>query len=66
MIWAILAILGVPLCVVGSERVAILTDLLAFIREREPPPGESADGVELLTALEERPALELAAPAGRS
>ena len=48
----------------ARERVAVLTDLLAFIRERKALPGESAVGVQLLTALEERLSLELAAAGG--
>jgi len=48
----------------AGERLAALTDLLAFIRERKARPGESAEGVELLTALEERLSLELAAATG--
>jgi sulfate permease, SulP family len=49
----------------AGERVAVLTDLLAFIRERAARPGESAEGVEVLAALEERLSLELEA-AGRA
>ena len=45
----------------ARERVAVLSDLLAFIRERAMRPGTSADGLELLSTLEERLTLELAA-----
>jgi MFS superfamily sulfate permease-like transporter len=45
----------------AAERVTVLNDLLAFIRERAARPDESAEGVELLTALEERLSLELRA-----
>ena len=48
----------------ARERVAVLTDLIAFIRERALRPGTSAAGVETLTVLEERLALELAAATG--
>jgi len=50
----------------AGERLTALNDLLAFIRERKARPGESAEGVELLTALEERLSLELAAVGGSS
>ena len=50
----------------AAERVAVLTDLLAFLRERATRPDVSAEGVELLTALEERLSLELAAAGGAS
>jgi high affinity sulfate transporter 1 len=50
----------------AGERVAVLADLLAFIRERATQPGTSAAGVETLTALEERLAAELAAVGGTS
>ena len=45
----------------GEKRAAVLTDLLAFIRERAARPDMSAEGVELLTALDDRLSLELAA-----
>jgi sulfate permease, SulP family len=48
----------------AAERIAALNDLLAFLHEREARPGESAAGVELLTTLEERLSLELAAAGG--
>jgi SulP family sulfate permease len=48
----------------ADERVAVLTDLLAFIRERATRPGTSAEGIQLLTALEERLSLELEAARG--
>ncbi len=43
-----------------QERVAVLADLLAFIRERRARPGTSAAGMELLDALEHRLSTELA------
>ena len=36
----------------ARERVAVLEDLLAFIRERAQEPGTSAAGVQTLHALE--------------
>jgi len=48
----------------ARERVAVLTDLLAFIRERAKAPGTSTAGVETLNALERRLAAELVAVAG--
>jgi SulP family sulfate permease len=45
----------------AGERVAVLTDLLAFIRGRAAQPGTSPEGVEMLRALERRLAAELAA-----
>ncbi len=48
----------------AAERVAVLTDLLAFIRERKARPGVSAEGAEVLAALEERLSAELAAAGG--
>ena len=48
----------------GGERAAVLTDLLAFIRERKTRPGASAEGVQLLAALEQKLSLELAAAGG--
>ena len=50
----------------GKDRIAALTDVLAFIRERAARPGLSADAAELLTALEERLSLELSAATGGS
>jgi SulP family sulfate permease len=50
----------------AGERVAVLADLLAFIRERAARPGTSAEGAEVLAALEERLSLELAAAGGAS
>ncbi len=47
----------------AGERVAVLTDLLAFIRERAAEPGTSQEGVETLRALERRLAAELEATA---
>jgi len=59
---------GVLAFVLGSpearDRVAVLTDLLAYLRERRAQPGTSAEGIELLAVLEERLARELAAGAG--
>jgi high affinity sulfate transporter 1 len=48
----------------ADERVAVLTDLLAYIRDRAAQPGTSAAGVETLAALEQRLAAELAAAGG--
>jgi SulP family sulfate permease len=48
----------------ASERIVVLTDLVAFIRERATVPGTSAEGVELLAVLEERLSLEIAAAGG--
>jgi sulfate permease, SulP family len=45
----------------ARERVAVVTDVLAFIRERRTRPGTSATGVEMLTTLEKRLMVELAA-----
>ncbi len=50
----------------AGERVAVLTDLLAYIRERATKPGTSTAGVETLNALEQRLAAELAAADGTS
>jgi hypothetical protein len=56
------AILAFALRLPGAdERVAVLTDLLAYIRERAAQPGTSAAGVDTLEALEQRLATELAA-----
>jgi MFS superfamily sulfate permease-like transporter len=51
-------LLGTP---EARDRTAVLSDLLAFVRERQAQPGTSPAGVELLTALEERLAMEMAA-----
>jgi MFS superfamily sulfate permease-like transporter len=48
----------------ARERVAVLTDLRAYIRERATQPGTSAEGIETLHALERRLAAELAAAGG--
>ncbi len=48
----------------AAERVAVLEDLLAYIRERATRPGTSAAGLDTLAALEQRLALELAATRG--
>ena len=59
------AILAFVLRMPGArERVAVLDDLLAYIRERATQPGTSAAGLETLTALEQRLAAELAAAGG--
>jgi high affinity sulfate transporter 1 len=50
----------------SADRVTALTDLLAFIRTRATQPGLSAEAVELLTTLEDRLSLELAAATGPS
>jgi SulP family sulfate permease len=50
----------------GQARLAALTDVLTLLREREMRPGLNADAVELLSVLEERLSLELAAAAGAS
>ena len=44
----------------ARERVAVLTDLLAYIRERAAQPGTSVEGVDTLRALEQRLAAEMA------
>ncbi len=44
----------------ARERVAVLTDLLAYIRERAVQPGTSVEGIETLHALEQRLAAEMA------
>jgi len=49
----------------ANERIAVLTDLLAFIRHREQQPGTSAAGVELLRVLETRLSLELGIASGK-
>jgi MFS superfamily sulfate permease-like transporter len=54
-------LLGTP---EARDRVAVLTDLLAYLRERRGQPGTSAEGIELLAVLEDRLARELAAGAG--
>ena len=59
------AILAFVLRLPGAdERVAVLADLLAYIRERATQPGTSDAGLETLTALEQRLAAELAAAGG--
>jgi len=50
----------------AEQRLTVLNDLLAFIRERKTQPGESVQGIQLLAALEERLSLELAAAGGAS
>jgi MFS superfamily sulfate permease-like transporter len=55
------AILAFALRLPGAdERVAVLTDLLAYIRARATQPGTSAAGVDTLETLEQRLAAELA------
>jgi high affinity sulfate transporter 1 len=51
-------VLGTP---EARDRVAVLEDLLAYLRERRTQPGTSAEGIELLASLEGRLARELAA-----
>ena len=48
----------------AEERVAVVTELIAFIHERAMRPDMSAEGAELLAAFEERLSLELAAAGG--
>ena len=48
----------------AEERVAVITELVAFIHERAMRPDMSAEGAELLAAFEERLSLELAAAGG--
>jgi sulfate permease, SulP family len=43
----------------ADDRVAVLSDLLAYVRERQAQAGTSAEGAEVLRALERRLALEL-------
>jgi hypothetical protein len=45
----------------ARDRVAVLADLLVYIRERARQPGTSPAGLETLDALEQRLAAELAA-----
>jgi high affinity sulfate transporter 1 len=59
------AILAFALRLPGArERVAVLADLLAFIRERAARPGTGDAGRETLLALERRLAAELEAAGG--
>ena len=54
-------ILAFVLRLPGSrERVAVLTDLLVYIRERAAQPDTSVEGVDTLRALEQRLAAEMA------
>ncbi len=48
----------------GDELVAVLTDVLAFVRGRAGQPGTSAESVEILEALDARLSLELIAAGG--
>jgi len=58
-------ILAFALRAPGSrERVAVLTDLLAYIRERAARPETTATALEVLSVLEQRLELELAAAGG--
>jgi sulfate permease, SulP family len=43
----------------ADDRVAVLSDLLAYVRERQAKAGTSTEGAEVLRALERRLALEL-------
>ncbi len=49
----------------AEDRVAVLAELLAYIRERAARPETSAEAVDVLVSLEERLTLELAAAGGR-
>ena len=48
----------------AEERVAVVTELVAFIHERAMRPDMTAEGAELLAAFEERLSLELAGAGG--
>jgi MFS superfamily sulfate permease-like transporter len=48
----------------ARERVAVLTDLLAYLRQRRTEPGTSREGIEVLDALAGRLEMELTASAG--
>ena len=48
----------------AGERVAVLTDLIAFIRERGARPGTSAEEMDTLNVLQQRLTAELAAASG--
>ena len=48
----------------AAERVAVIRDVLLFVRERRAQPGTTAEAAELLDALERRLTLELEAAAG--
>ena len=50
----------------AGERVGVLADLLAYIRQRAAQPGTSAAGIEVLEALDRRLSAELPAAAGRN
>jgi SulP family sulfate permease len=50
----------------ARERVAVLSDLLAYIRERAAQPGTSFEGIETLHALEQRLAAEMAVVDGQT
>jgi len=43
----------------AEDRIAVLSDLLAYLHQRQAEPGTSAEGAEVLRALERRLALEL-------
>lgn len=49
-----------------KDRSAVLNELLTWVRERRTKPGTSAVGLDLLTSLEERVALDLAAEDARA
>jgi SulP family sulfate permease len=48
----------------AARRLEVITDVLAFIRECRTRPGLSAEGADMLAALEERLSLELAVVGG--
>jgi MFS superfamily sulfate permease-like transporter len=48
----------------AAERVAVIGDVLEFVRERRARPGTTIEAAELLDALERRLVLELEAAAG--
>jgi SulP family sulfate permease len=50
----------------AEERVAVINDVLAFVRERRVRPGTTEEAVEILDALERRLVLELDAAVGSS
>ena len=49
----------------AAERVAVIRDVLRFVRERRAQPGTTAEAAELLDALERRLTLELEAAASK-
>jgi hypothetical protein len=48
----------------AEERIAVIDDVLIFVRERRARPGTTVEAVEVLDALERRLVLELDAAAG--